>query len=105
MLMVLAVVGKVTGALVTIPYPVVGGLQVVGFGIFIGLVFGNCQYIDMNSTRNLAIIGISVLWGLVIPYWSKQAGDDVINTGMNKLDRTFYETCSIPHCRVFFSAG
>ncbi|XP_062579277.1 solute carrier family 23 member 2-like [Saccostrea cucullata] len=35
----------------------------------------------MNSTRNLAIIGLSMLWGLVIPYWSKIKGDDVINTG------------------------
>ncbi|XP_048746226.2 solute carrier family 23 member 1-like [Ostrea edulis] len=86
LLMVLAVLGKVAGVLVTIPYPVVGGIQVVGFGIFIGLVFGNCQYIDMNSTRNLAVIGISILWGLVIPYWSKLRGDDVINTGNTDAD-------------------
>ena len=80
--MICAVLGKVTSVLVTIPYPVVGGLQIVGFGIFIGLVFGNLQYIDMNSTRNLAIIGLSILIGLVIPYWSKLSGDDVIKTGM-----------------------
>ncbi|XP_062619220.1 solute carrier family 23 member 1-like [Saccostrea cucullata] len=81
LLMVLGVLGKVTSVFVTIPYPVVGGLQVVGIGFFIGLVFGNLQYIDMNSTRNLAIIGLSMLWGLVIPYWSKIKGDEVINTG------------------------
>lgn len=81
MLMVLAVFGKFTSVLITIPYPVVGGLQVIGFGIFLGLVFGNLQYIDMNSTRNLAIIGLSILWGLIIPYWSKLNGDDVIQTG------------------------
>ncbi|XP_061194733.1 solute carrier family 23 member 1-like [Saccostrea echinata] len=81
MLVILALLGKATSVLVTIPYPVVGGLQVVGFGFFIGLVFGNLQYIDMNSTRNLAIIGISILWGLIIPYWSKLKGDEVFNTG------------------------
>lgn len=82
MLMVLAVFGKLTSVLITIPYPVVVGLQVVGFDIFLGLVFGNLQYIDMNSTRNLAIIGLSILCGLIIPYWSKLKGDDVIQTGM-----------------------
>ncbi|XP_061194412.1 solute carrier family 23 member 1-like [Saccostrea echinata] len=81
LLMILGVLGKVSSVFVTIPYPVVGGLQVVAYGFFIGLVFGNLQYIDMNSTRNLAIIGISMLWGLVIPYWSKLKGEDVINTG------------------------
>ncbi|XP_052707172.1 solute carrier family 23 member 1-like [Crassostrea angulata] len=86
MLMVLAVFGKFTSVLITIPYPVVGGLQVIGFGIFLGLVFGNLQYIDMNSTRNLAIIGLSILWGLIIPYWSKLNGDDVIHTGSDHAD-------------------
>jgi hypothetical protein len=30
----------------------------MGFGMFIGLVLSNLQYIDMQSTRNLAVIGI-----------------------------------------------
>jgi nucleobase transporter 1/2 len=41
-----------------------GGVQIIGFGIFMGLVMSNLQYIDMQSTINLAIIGISTLLGL-----------------------------------------
>jgi hypothetical protein len=40
-------------------YPVLGGVQIIGFGMFIGLVMSNLQYIDMQSTINLAIIGVS----------------------------------------------
>jgi hypothetical protein len=41
----------------------------------------NLQYIDMQSTRNLAIIGVSTLLGLMLPFWAKgnAAG---INTGI-----------------------
>ena len=80
-LILLAFLGKFASVFVTIPYPVLGGTQVVGFGIFIGLVVANLQYIDMRSTRNLAIIGISILVGLMIPYWSKKSL--VVNTGMH----------------------
>jgi hypothetical protein len=30
----------------------------------------NLQYIDMQSTRNLAVIGISIMVGLMIPFWA-----------------------------------
>ena len=62
-------------------YPVLGGVQIIGFGMFIGLVMSNLQYIDMQSTRNLAIIGVSTLPCLMLPFWAKgnAAG---INTGI-----------------------
>ena len=52
-------------------YPVLGGVQIIGFGMFIGLVMSNLQYIDMQSTINLAIIGVSTLLGLMLPFWAK----------------------------------
>jgi nucleobase transporter 1/2 len=62
---------------VTVPYSVLGGTQIITVGIFIGVVLSNLQYIDLNSTRNLAIIGISLLLGLMIPYWVEKTPHDI----------------------------
>ncbi|KAK3095572.1 hypothetical protein FSP39_016215 [Pinctada imbricata] len=83
-LILLAFLGKFASVFVTIPYPVLGGINIIGFGIFIGLVLSNLQYIDMKSTRNLAIIGISMLVGLIVPNWSK--ANLVVNTGRKETD-------------------
>jgi nucleobase transporter 1/2 len=58
-LILFGIIGKVVAVFITIPYPVLGGVQIIGFGMFIGLVMSNLQYIDMQSTRNLAIIGVN----------------------------------------------
>lgn len=70
MLIICAIVGKFAAVFITIPYPVLGGVQVLGFGMFIGLIMSNVQYIDINSNRNLAIIGIAIMIGLMIPFWA-----------------------------------
>ncbi len=79
--LLMAVVGKIGAFFITIPYCVVGGAMIIGLGNFIGIVLGNLQYIDLNSSRNLAIIGISMLVGLMLPYWV-QENPDGINTGL-----------------------
>ena len=63
-LILFGIIGKLAAVLIAIPYPVLGGVQIIGFGIFMGLVMSNLQYIDMQSTINLAIIGVSTLLGL-----------------------------------------
>lgn len=63
-LILFGIIGKLAAVFITIPYPVLGGVQIIGFGIFMGLVMSNLQYIDMQSTINLAIIGVSTLLGL-----------------------------------------
>lgn len=78
-LILFGIIGKLAAVFITIPYPVLGGVQIIGFGMFIVLVMSNLQY--MQSTRNLAIIGVSTLLGLMLPFWAKgnAAG---INTGI-----------------------
>lgn len=68
-----------------IPHPVLGGVQIISFGIFIGVVLSNMMYIDMNSTRNLAIIGISLIFGLMVPYHINKT-KETFNTGYVELD-------------------
>lgn len=79
-LILFGIIGKLAAVFITIPYPVLGGVQIIGFGMFIGLVMSNLQYIDIQSTRNLAIIGVSTLLGLMLPFWAKGNADG-INTG------------------------
>ena len=54
---------------ITVPYSVLGGTQIMTIGIFIGIVLSYLQVVDLGSTRNVAIIGISLLLGLMVPYW------------------------------------
>ncbi|XP_063443417.1 solute carrier family 23 member 1-like [Mytilus trossulus] len=94
-LIVFSVLGKFTAVFVTIPDPVIGGVSVVGFGTFLGLVLSNLQYIDLNSSRNLAVIGISLLIGLMVPHWVKQ-NPESLSTGTPDLDSLLRTILSNP---------
>ncbi|KAJ8321043.1 hypothetical protein KUTeg_002630, partial [Tegillarca granosa] len=74
------VFGKFGAFFITIPYSVLGGITIISFGIFIGVNLSNMIYIDLHSTRNLSIIGIAMLLGLMVPYWT-QENPDGIKTG------------------------
>ncbi|XP_055955629.1 solute carrier family 23 member 1 [Patella vulgata] len=80
-----AILGKLNAAFITIPYSVLGGTMILYFGIFLGIVLSQLQFIDMNSSRNLAIIGISILVGFMVPYWIVKHPDG-IKTGIVELD-------------------
>jgi len=80
MFIVLGILGKVGAVFVIIPYSVIGGMMMINFGILIGVMMSNMQFIDMNSSRNLGIIGLSMLMAMMTPYWLKITPDG-INTG------------------------
>lgn len=65
---------------ISVPIPVLGGAMMLMFGMFNGLVLSNLQVINLNSSRNLAAIGIAILAGVMIPYWVEHFPGD-INTG------------------------
>ncbi|KAK6183589.1 hypothetical protein SNE40_011041 [Patella caerulea] len=88
MYIIFSVVLKISAVFITIPYPVLGGCMILSFGIFIGLILSNLQFIDLNSTRNLAIVGIAILLGLMLPYWAEK-NQDVIKTGNAHIDNIF----------------
>lgn len=86
---IFGVLGKLGAIFVIIPHPVLGGVQIISFGIFIGVVLSNMMYIDMNSTRNLAIIGISLMFGLMMPHYIKKTKQP-FNTGYVELDSALH---------------
>ena len=56
------------GALIsTIPDPVVGGLYVAMFGQIVGVGLANLKYVDLDSQRNLFVLGVSLFAGLFVP--------------------------------------
>lgn len=78
----LSILGKFGALFATIPNPIVGGVFMVMFGMITAVGISNLQFVDLNSSRNLFILGFSVVFGMALPYWlSKPENKGVINTG------------------------
>ncbi|KAL0893409.1 hypothetical protein ABMA27_014996 [Loxostege sticticalis] len=85
-LMVLqGVVGKLGAVFIIIPQPIIGGLFCVMFGMISAFGLSALQYVDLNSSRNLYIIGFSLFFPLVLTRWMA-AHPGVIDTGVEALD-------------------
>lgn len=81
------VINKFGAIFIMIPDPVVGGLFCVMFGMITAFGLSALQYVDLRSSRNLYIIGISLFFPLVLCQWM-QKHPGVINTGIQELDST-----------------
>lgn len=68
-MIVLALLGKFGALFATIPQPIVGGMYCVMFGMIASVGLSNLQFVDLNSTRNLFIIGFSLFMGLSTPQY------------------------------------
>lgn len=81
------VVGKFCSFFIMIPDPVVGGIFCVMFGMITAFGLQALQYVDLRSSRNLYILGISLFFPLVLCQWMiKHPG--VIHTGNQTFDST-----------------
>ena len=72
--------GKFGAVLILLPEPVLGGIILISFGMVTAVGLSNLQFVCLKSSRNLMIIGSSLLIGLMIPKYLS-ANPDVINTG------------------------
>lgn len=80
--------GKFGALFTTIPQPIVGGMYCVMFGMIAAVGLSNLQFVDLNSARNLFILGFALFMGLSVPRWfvaSPVAFDptwlaDIVNT-------------------------
>nr|XP_055048202.1 solute carrier family 23 member 2 [Misgurnus anguillicaudatus] len=82
----LGLFGKFSAVFITIPDPVIGGMFLIMFGMIAAVGISNLQYVDLNSSRNLLILGFSTFSGLVLPTWF-HSNPDMINTGIKELDQ------------------
>ncbi|XP_034541058.1 solute carrier family 23 member 1 [Notolabrus celidotus] len=86
LMIVLGIFGKFGAVFITIPDPVIGGMFLVMFGMIAAVGISNLQYVDLNSSRNLLILGFSTFSGLVLPSWF-HSNPGIIDTGIKELDQ------------------
>ncbi|KAL4231423.1 hypothetical protein ACF0H5_009000 [Mactra antiquata] len=85
----LSVVGKFGAVLSTMPDPIIGGAMFVTFGMLGSIGIFTLRSIDLTSTRNMAIFGLSLYFGIVIPEWVERFPEavdvgDSTSTGLIK---------------------
>ena len=66
-MILLGMVSKFGALFTTIPSPIVGGMYCAMFGMIAAVGLSNLQYLDLNSTRNLFILGFAFFMGLSVP--------------------------------------
>jgi nucleobase transporter 1/2 len=88
----LSLISKFGAVLSTMPDPAIGGAMFVTFGILGAIGIFSLRSVDLTSSRNLAVFGLSLYTGIVIPEWVERY-PEAINTGnsntyFNSLIRT-----------------
>ena len=67
LMIVLGTVSKFGALFTTIPQPIVGGMYCAMFGMIASVGLSNLQFINLNSARNLFILGFAFFMGLSLP--------------------------------------
>lgn len=80
--MIFGVIGKFSAVFIAIPEPVLGGALICITGVFIGVILSNLAEVSLKSTRNLAIIGISLLFGVMVPRYVEMYPEDIKTDNM-----------------------
>jgi nucleobase transporter 1/2 len=66
-MIVLGCVAKFGALFTTIPQPIVGGMYCAMFGMIAAVGLSNLQFVNLNSARNLFILGFAFFMGLSVP--------------------------------------
>ena len=72
-MILLGTVSKFGALFTTIPQPIVGGMYCAMFGMIAAVGLSNLLFVDLNSSRNLFILGFAFFMGLSVPeYFGQQ---------------------------------
>ncbi|CAC5404080.1 Solute carrier family 23 member 2 [Mytilus coruscus] len=85
-LLIGGIIGKFGAVLTLIPDPIIGGTLTIVFGMVVAVGISVLQFIDFSSTRNLTVLAISMILGLMIPQWLSE-NTSAIDTGSEDLDQ------------------
>ncbi|AFZ71792.1 uracil-xanthine permease family protein [Natronobacterium gregoryi] len=66
-MLVAGFVGYFGQVIATIPDPIVGGLFIAMFAQIVAVGIGNLRHVDLDSSRNVFVIGFALFVGLAIP--------------------------------------
>ncbi|XP_072014363.1 solute carrier family 23 member 1-like [Amphiura filiformis] len=84
-MIILAFFSKIGALFATMPHTIIGGSLLIGASLAIGVGLSHLQFIDLNSTRNLLVVGFSLSGGFGIPLWLLMH-PHAIQTGSSDLD-------------------
>jgi len=73
-MLVMGFVGYFGQLIATIPDPIVGGLYVAMFGQIVAVGLSNLKYVDLDSSRNVFIVGVAMFAGLAVPAYMGNVG-------------------------------
>jgi len=79
--MVTGVIGKLGAVLSCIPAPVLGAINMTGFGMIISLGLSYLESVDLHSSRNLVVLAVSFCAGMSVPTWMNN-NPGIIDTGL-----------------------
>ncbi|XP_041863889.1 solute carrier family 23 member 1 isoform X2 [Melanotaenia boesemani] len=79
-------VGKFTALFASLPDPILGGMFCTLFGMITAVGLSNLQLVDLNSSRNLFVLGFSMFFGLTLPTYL-DTHPNSISTGLAELDQ------------------
>ena len=89
-MIVFGIFTKFAALFVAMPEPILGGLFVVMFGIITSVGLSNLQFVDLNSSRNLMILGLSIILGMGVPRWMETPENkESLKTNVDALDQLF----------------
>uniref|UniRef100_A0A2S2QYL4 Solute carrier family 23 member 1 n=1 Tax=Sipha flava TaxID=143950 RepID=A0A2S2QYL4_9HEMI len=73
---------KLIALLVTLPDPVLGAVTSILLVLITAVALSNLQFINLNSIRNMYILGMSMFFGLTLPkyFLSVSVNNSLINT-------------------------
>ncbi|KAI1882557.1 hypothetical protein AGOR_G00251970 [Albula goreensis] len=83
-MLLLGLVGKFSALFASLPDPVLGALFCTLFGMITAVGLSNLQFIDLNSSRNLFVLGFSIFFGLMLPSYLRQ---NPLVTGIVSIDQ------------------
>ena len=72
---------KIGAVFALLPKAVIGGMFWVLFGMIFSVGMSLLQFVDLNSNRNLLVLGFSMFSGMVVPTWVNENPESII-TGM-----------------------
>jgi xanthine/uracil permease len=73
-MLVVGFVGYFGQLVATIPDPIVGGLYVAMFGQIVAVGLSNLKYVDLDSSRNIFVVGVALFVGLAVPTYMGNVG-------------------------------
>ncbi|EMA61867.1 uracil-xanthine permease family protein [Halorubrum kocurii] len=83
LMIVVGFVGYFGQLVATIPSPIIGGLYIAMFAQIVGVGLSNLKYVDLDSSRNIFIIGIALFSGLAVPEYLRSVGSaDAFQQGL-----------------------